>query len=151
MARGGQRAGTPGKAYAQRTDLHQPVTVAPGEEYGGRKMLEQAQKVVPLPQQPATPSPAGGGGTAPAGPTAAMTAQPGLSPGELDFTRATERPNEPVTAGLPVGPGPGPEALGLGPTSTDPGIVLRSMYQNVPEAQNNDVLRLIEAFDNRAP
>jgi hypothetical protein len=29
--------------------------------------------------------------------------------------RPTERPNEPVTAGLPTGPGAGPEALSTGP------------------------------------
>jgi len=47
-----------------------------------------------------------------------------------------------------MGPGPGPEALNLpSTTATDPSVVLRSIYQNVPEAQNNDVLRLIEAMD----
>lgn len=36
-------------------------------------------------------------------------------PGSLPFLHPTMRPNEPVTAGLPVGPGPGPEALsGIG-------------------------------------
>jgi len=32
-------------------------------------------------------------------------------PGEMPYTGPTNRPNEPVTAGLPFGPGPGPEAL----------------------------------------
>jgi len=116
-------------------------------QYGQRKMMENAQKVIPLPQQPPLPSPGGGGPPAAAG--AALPPQPGLSPGELDFTRPTENPGEPVTAGLPMGPGPGPEVLGLGPTSTDPAVVLRSMYANVPEARNNDVLRLIEALDTQ--
>ncbi len=148
MARGGQRAGRPGTAYSNRSDLHQPVKVADGGEYGSRKMLAQAQQVVPLPQQP--PIPAAGGPPSAAGGAAPPPApQPGLTPGELDFERASERPDEPVTAGLPVGPGPGPEALNLGPTSTDPAVVLQSMYQNVPEARNNDVLRLIEALQNQ--
>lgn len=31
------------------------------------------------------------------------------------FNRPTERPNEPITAGMPTGPGPGPESLpGIG-------------------------------------
>lgn len=30
----------------------------------------------------------------------------------IHLMRPTERPGEPVTAGLPMGPGPGPEALG---------------------------------------
>lgn len=149
MARGGQRRGTPGTAYANRTDMHQPVKTPDGMAYGKRKMLEEAQKVIPLPTQPSMPGPATGGGGPAVAPTPPMSAQPGLSPGELDFARPTERPAEPVTAGLPVGPGPGPEALGLGPTADDPAVVLRSMYANVPEARNNDVLRLIEALDNQ--
>jgi len=114
-------------------------------QYGQRKMLENAQKVIPLPQQPPIPSP---GSASPAA-VPAIQPQPGLSPGELDFTRPTENPAEPVTAGLPVGAGPGPEILGIGPTATDPRVVLQSIYANVPEARNNDVLRLIEALDNR--
>ena len=34
-------------------------------------------------------------------------------PGAMPFLRPTERPNEPVTAGIPLGAGPGPEALGM--------------------------------------
>ena len=149
MARGGQRAGTPGKAYAQRTDLHQPVTVAPGQEYGGRKMLENAQKVVPLPEQPPTPSPSppAAGAASPAMPAGP---QPGLSPGELDFTRPTERPNEPVTAGLPVGPGPGPEALNLPSAAGQTAMQLSTIYANVPQAQNPDFLRLVRLAQAQA-
>lgn len=32
-------------------------------------------------------------------------------PSQGSFARPTERPEEPLTAGLPFGPGPGPEAL----------------------------------------
>ena len=64
-----------------------------------------------------TPSPSGAGGTAPtsaAAPAPSATPQ-GPLPGELLFDHPTQRPNEPVTAGLPVGPGPGPEAnIGVG-------------------------------------
>ena len=41
---------------------------------------------------------------------AALAAQ-GAAPG---LARTSERPGEPVTAGLPIGPGPGPEAIGNG-------------------------------------
>ena len=34
MARGGKRTGTPGKNYANRTDMHQPIRVAHWAEYG---------------------------------------------------------------------------------------------------------------------
>lgn len=41
----------------------------------------------------------------------------------LNLMRPTERPNEPVTAGLPVGPGPGPESLtGVGAAARQNGI-----------------------------
>ena len=36
---------------------------------------------------------------------------PRSGPGILPFLHPTNRPNEPVTAGLPTGAGPGPEAL----------------------------------------
>lgn len=141
MARGGRRSGTPGKAYPQRTDMHQPINAAPGGQYGEGKALRDAQKVVPLPtsappSSPLTTQSAPGGG--------------GVAPGDINFEAPTARPNEPVTNGLPMGPGQGPEALGMGVGANDPATLLRSIYQNVPEAQNNDVLRLIEAFDKRA-
>jgi hypothetical protein len=34
-----------------------------------------------------------------------------VGPGDLKFLHPTDRPNEPLTAGLPIGPGPGPEVL----------------------------------------
>ena len=88
---------------ANRTDLLTPV---PGQEYGQAAAQEQAQQAVP----------AGGGPSQPDHnamfAALASAPQPG-SHGALD--RATERPNEPVTHGLPVGPGGGPEALtGIG-------------------------------------
>lgn len=89
MASGGYREGAQGQAYANRTDLNQAPTAAPGQQYGKAKEQIEAQKVVPLPAQPAVPA-----------------------PGAMPFDRGSERPNEPVTAGLPVGSGPGPEALG---------------------------------------
>lgn len=150
MARGGARNGTPGKAYANRRDLstHQPITVAPGGQYGSGVASEEAQKILPLPSVTA-PSAAP---TPQLPPVAAGGSGGVVAPGDINFEGPTQRPDEPVTAGLPVGPGPGPEALNPPlpqVTPNDPAVVLRAMYQNVPEAQNNDVLRLIEALDKR--
>ena len=105
MARGGRRAGNRGTAYAQRTDLHQPLPVAAptGLPYGVRGQMIAAQRSVPMgPQGSTAPTPA-----APAAPPAPA----GPVPGSLPFTGPTQRPNEPITAGLPMGPGPGPEVL----------------------------------------
>lgn len=58
-------------------------------------------------------------GPLPAAPSAAATPAPSSptpppTPGSLGaFDRPTERPAEPVTAGMPTGPGAGPAALGL--------------------------------------
>lgn len=102
MARGGRRAGKPGKAYANRTDLAGkiPVQAAPNQAYGKAGAQMDAQRQLPM---GAAPSPVGSGG----GPASAGIPQ--LPP----FDRPTERPDEPLTAGLSSGPGPGPEALNL--------------------------------------
>jgi hypothetical protein len=50
----------------------------------------------------------------------------------------TQRPLEPVTAGLPIGAGPGPEALGLGmlDIADDAELEIREMIRRFPEHQN---------------
>jgi hypothetical protein len=37
---------------------------------------------------------------------------PQIAPGDIDFYGETQQPDVPVTSGAPIGPGPGPEALG---------------------------------------
>lgn len=82
MPRGGDRKGTPGKAYANRTDM--------GMDYNMRSPV----------------TPASGGIAAPA--RQQMATYPEDTPMLLD---PTQRPDEPISAGLPSGPGPGPEIL----------------------------------------
>lgn len=66
-----------------------PVQTPTGQPYGQAGMQQAAQRAVPVAPQPVP------------------------MPGALAFDRPTERPGEPVTHGAPVGPGAGPEALGL--------------------------------------
>lgn len=81
--------------YGNRTDLQNPtkkmaVTAAPGQTYGEAGAQRAAQQAVPMgaPQAPV------------------------VAPGSLGpLDRPTERPMEPVTAGNPMGAGPGAEAL----------------------------------------
>lgn len=105
--RGGPRTGTPGVAYSNRTDLNQPnrlpPTAATGQPYGQAKAQLDAQQAIPLQSGPSLPTP----------PPAAAPDVPYQLPQAGDFLRPTERPDEPVTAGVPVGPGPGPEALSI--------------------------------------
>lgn len=117
--RGGQRAGTPGKSYSNRTDLNQPASA---DVYGDRKASQERMEAVPL--QRAAP------------PTTGVQQQPPAAP--LPLNRPSDRPMEPVTAGLPTGPGPGPEALGLG--QDDFLTVLRAAYEVAPSPE---LLRLI--------
>lgn len=90
MPRGGSRQGTPGKAYSNRTDL----------------------MASPKPPQPGQVNPTAAGGITappPAGPQQAGPPRPMPSPDDTPMlSDPTQRPDEPITAGLPIGAGPGP-------------------------------------------
>lgn len=81
--------------FAKRTDLK-----FQSPEYGAGVAYQQAKSGAPLASAPKSPmlsqAPQVSGGAAPAG------------PGLFD---PTQRPNEPITQGIAVGPGAGPEAL----------------------------------------
>ncbi len=111
MARGGRRAGNRGGRYTNRTDLASalPLNAPTGLPYGDRAKLIQAQRAVPMAPAPSAPSATPAPASSPVGGAGAPTPVPG---GAGPFLRPTERPNEPVTAGMAPGPGPGPEALG---------------------------------------
>src|SRR5487761_2039121 len=85
-----------------RTDLNLPKTAAPKQPYGTAKAQMDAQSAIPMGASPVLASPA----TA-----AAPAAAPQPAPGTLPWLHPTNRPDEPVTHGLPFGPGDGPEAL----------------------------------------
>lgn len=99
MPRGGKRQGQPGRSYGNRTDMQQgprqaPIMRPPSERYGQQAELVRSQQALPVQTQsgPAAPRP-----VAPPAPTQLVP-----------LTAPTARPNEPLTAGAPVGPGPGP-------------------------------------------
>ena len=120
MPRGGARNGTPGKAYANRTDMggqnvvqaqlgNQPgaklaVQAATGQAYGQASEQKASQSAIPMAGAPQSTQP-----TAPTQP-----GQPQQSNAPLTSLFApTQNPSEPVTAGVPNSPGAGPEALNL--------------------------------------
>lgn len=105
MASGGRRQGKPGRKYPNRSDMRttQPARAATNQTYGEAGSQIAAQQQMPLSTSAAPPgsspgmaAPAAGGG------------EPQVIP---SLTDPTTRPNEPLTAGLASGPGPGPEAL----------------------------------------
>lgn len=73
---------------------------------------------------------------------AALATRP---PGGMGLLAPTARPAEPVTAGLPVGPGPGPEALGSAgaPTAGPADGVLASLYRAFQANPTDGLRRLI--------
>jgi len=100
----------------------QPPKAAQGLPYGQGQQMQDAQRAIPLPDnrkatsqaigQPASPSPApspGGGGGSPLDQAVAAAAIAPDPTGGL--ASPSTRPDEPITAGLPIGPGAGPEAL----------------------------------------
>jgi hypothetical protein len=117
---GGIRQGQPGGQYPNRADLRAPGNeTVKGQPYGQAAAQQAAQRVIPLtpPSGPGAAPPGPGGPSAgPSGPGMApavsSSPQQGKAPGSLGpLTGPTQRPGEPLTAGLPVGPGPGPEAI----------------------------------------
>jgi len=119
--RGGARQGTPGQAYGQRTDLNasMPVQTATGQGYGVAAEQRAAQRAIPIAAQPVAGATASAPAPAPAqsqaGPTtiSSQMSAPRSSPGELRFMHATDRPDEPVTHGAPLGAGAGSEVMAL--------------------------------------
>jgi hypothetical protein len=127
VPRGGMREGDPGKRYANRKDLQQS-----GLQYGEGKEREQLRRAAPLPKRPTTPTPPPTREAAPVPPGA-------LAP----LTAPTMLPDEPVTAGLPIGPGAGPEALTL-QGGDDSLSVLRRVYTRYPY---ENIRQLIEGAE----
>ena len=121
----------PGK-FAKRTDLQYQPT-----EYGQGVEMAQQKAGAPL---ASTPDVRGATNTAvrQAAESAAVTPQEALTP----LFAPSQRPDEPITAGVDVGPGPGANALAMGkateklsdvlvkmlPYDTDGSIAI--MYQN---------------------
>jgi hypothetical protein len=92
---------------------HQAAKSAPGQPYGQRQATEQALAQVPIPAaQTSTVSQAAGPGdlanTVAPDPIGDAQNAP-FNP--VNLFGPSQRPNTPVTHGLPTGPGAGPEAL----------------------------------------
>lgn len=70
--------------------------------------------------------------------------QPFIGPDEVpNLSAPSSRPDEPVTAGLPVGPGAGPEVMQ--PMGSPVRMTLQAILMFDPE--NHDVMRLIDLLD----
>lgn len=119
-------------AYSNRTDLAQtlPVSAPKSKTYGEAKASLDKQKIVPM----GNPDP-----IIPPQPVARP--RPPLVP----LSEPSQRPDEPITAGAPFGPGPGPLQAGipLPPAGVDNTIeALKAIYQAFP---NDDLADLLDS------
>ena len=118
MPRGGERRGTQGKGYSNRTDL--AVDYAPGG------------------------NPATGGMEAPAQQQPIMG--PAIGADEVPNIYDPTSNNDPVTTGLDVGPGRGSEAMG--PMPPNPADPVRQVIQAMMlVAPNPDLVRVLNRLD----
>lgn len=122
--RGGPRAPTPGGLYPNRTDMAtQPAQAIKGQPYGDRQASLTSQGI-----QPVAGAPVSGG--------AASSGLPlsGMAPGEVPtLTDPSANPSQPVTAGLPTGPGPGLEGMSMGSFGPQELSILRGLYRKYPQ------------------
>lgn len=118
----------------------QPIQVPTGGAYGEAQDLRQQQQATPLPQMPPPPSgppQAPGAPPAPVNMGAAMQAAQNMPPPNLgSLSRPTERPGEPVTAGLPGG---APVTPGTQMTAPDNGSI-SSMLSKMAAATGSAAL-----------
>lgn len=105
----------PGK-FSRRTDggpsedsVKQAARYVSGGDYGDGQEMMAIQQGAPMAAAPETPRPSA-----------------------IPLSAPSERPDEPVTAGAPVGPGPGPEALGLQPETDEAARIIRALYVAAP-------------------
>jgi hypothetical protein len=119
---GGERTGRPGTAYPNRSDLTSKRT------YGDGRTQEAIRESTPN-TAPSQNAPSGGP----------------PPPGSLvPLGAPTERPGEPVTAGLPIGAGAGPEALTGAPVADDALYELRALAARFPSKDLDRIIALAE-------
>jgi hypothetical protein len=127
--RGGARTGSIGGQYPNRSDLRGAKPFQ-GQPYGTATQQAQSLQAVPVTGQPDLSSAIAGAAVPP--------------PGSLGaFNRPTETAN-PVTHGLPSGPGGGPEVLAMGQDGSL--AQLKAIYLAFP---NPDLRALIEQAEGR--
>lgn len=124
-------------AYGNRTDLNSPAEkvakrTAPGQTYGKAAEQMRAQQAVPMARSAAD---------------APVQVPAGPAPGGLgDFARPTERPQEPITAGVDFGPGMNAIQAGVNRTLRTDDPVLDRIQQLFAMYPNEDLADLLDSY-----
>lgn len=106
----------------------QPSRYISGLPYGQGKETMNQQQSAPMAQAPS-----------PVAPASSMSSMLG---GITPLTAPTERPNEPITAGMDFGAGPGSEALSL-PQERNLSQILASMIDVDPTGEVQDLYNFV--------
>lgn len=130
----GKRSRRSANARARAIEA-QSVEAVPSQDYGRRKDQEDAQRSLPLVDRAASNQ---------ADLAAALAAAQQAAPPTGGIGAPTARPGEPVTAGLPSGPGSGPEALNSGVGGLTDADLVRAMYRRFP---TEAMRKLVERAD----
>jgi len=107
-------------ALSQRTDM---MTNSDPNVYGDRKATEELMSSAPMAKARPVPTPP---------PVAGLFAP-------------TQNPQEPVTAGNPMGEGPGPESLNLPARTFNPTQILTRLSQSDPSGEVEMILREMQS------
>ena len=120
--------GGPGK-FSEREDL------PPSQNYGDRKAMAEQIAGAPTTAQPSAKP-------APVSDIRNAAAQQPMTP----LYAPTQRPDEPITSGIALGPGPGPEVLGMRPQQETLSQILAKM---LPYDTNGEIAALYEQAQSR--
>jgi hypothetical protein len=107
----------PRKRKTMSGDPAQKISSVPGQRYGEGVAQQAMQQAMPAPNRAAAPVAPGAAAMPPEAmpPQAAapVDVQQFLATHNPNLLAGSQMPDQPVTAGLPTGPGPGPEVLGM--------------------------------------
>lgn len=133
---GADNAPRPQTPDSQRRSAAQPMRAPTGMPQGERKATIDSQRAVPLPDNQARMQ-------------AAITAAGPM--GGQSLLAPTARPDEPPTAGIPLGPGPGPSAITppMAPVTSDDTTIAKYLPMLEALADQPDATRAVRNYVRR--
>ena len=128
----------PRKRKTMSGDDAQTISSVPGQRYGEGVAQQQMQQAMPAPDRSGAPTGAPPGiETMPPQGAAPVDVQQYLATHNPNLLSGSQLPDQPVTAGLPTGPGAGPEVLGMLRASTP----LRRYLDNLSDQSGDPTFR----------